>query len=165
MLSHSSGEPMPPSSHSGGYRNTRATPRFVFDALVGVVVPSLINPGLFWSRSTDVPQVGIGLNLTAGDVKLDELVSLQIPMPKQLSAGLRASLPYLIGVHCGFKSTSVSGHHAGIERCNINSHFQSVLAFTSLVIGSDLRATPGPPRRWNGGAPEPASSSSRTKVL
>jgi hypothetical protein len=151
MLSHSSGEPMPPSSHSGGYRNTRATPRFVFD--------------LFWSRSTDVPQVGIGLNLTAGDVKLDELVSLQIPMPKQLSAGLRASLPYLIGVHCGFKSTSVSCHHAGIERCNINSHFQSVLAFTSLVIGSDLRATPGPPRRWNGGAPEPASSSSRTKVL
>ncbi len=79
----------------------RRDPRYVFDALVGLVIRPEKLPH-FGSRSTDISQGGIGLNLIAADVKPDEVVSLQIPLPKQHSVQLRASLRYRIGLHCGF---------------------------------------------------------------
>ena len=93
---------MPESSSVGRYPNVRRSPRFAFDALVGVVVPQPDKPQQFWSRSTDISQGGIAVNLIGGDLKPDELVSLQIPLPKQLVAGLRASVRYRMGLHCGF---------------------------------------------------------------
>lgn len=104
-LSQSWGEPMPPTSRSG---NTRASPRFAFDALAGVVVSQADKPRQFWSRSSNISQGGIGLNLIGGDVKPEEHAFLQIHLPKQLSAGLRASLRYRIGLHCGFEFVDLS---------------------------------------------------------
>jgi c-di-GMP-binding flagellar brake protein YcgR len=94
---------MPPAPHSGRYANTRASPRFAFDALVGVVVSQADNPGQFWSRSTDISQGGIGVNLIGSDVNTDEVVSLQIPLPKQNPVALRGGVRYRIGRHCGFE--------------------------------------------------------------
>lgn len=102
-LSHSRGEAMPPAPHSGRYANTRASPRFAFDALVGVVVSEDVKPRQFWSRSTDISQGGIGVNLIGGDVDPDEVASFQIPLPKQHPGTLRGAVRYRIGRHCGFE--------------------------------------------------------------
>lgn len=99
---------MPQAPPAGRYSNVRRNPRFAFDALIGVVVSQRDKPLQFWSRSTDLSQGGIGVNLVEGDVKTDQLVSLQIPLPKQLSAGLRASVRYRIGQHCGFEFVDLS---------------------------------------------------------
>lgn len=85
----------------------RRDPRFAFDALVGLVIRPE-KPPHFGSRSTDISQGGIGLNLIAADVNPDEVVSLQIPLPKQHSVQLRASLRYRIGQHCGFAFLDLS---------------------------------------------------------
>ena len=102
-LSHSRGEAMPPAPHSGRYANTRASPRFTFDALVGVVVCEGVKPRQFWSRSTDISQLGIGVKLIGGDVDPDEVASLQIPLPKQHPVELRGAVRYRIGRHRGFE--------------------------------------------------------------
>jgi len=94
---------MPQSPPAGPYPNPRRSPRFTFDALVGVVVPQLDNSQQFWSRSTDISQGGIGVNLIGGDVNSAEVVSLQIPLPKQQTADLRGAVRYRIGLHCGFE--------------------------------------------------------------
>ena len=104
---HSGGDAMSQPPSVGPYPTPRRSPRFAFDALVKLVVGPLDNPQQLWSRSTDISQGGIGVNLTAGELKLDELVSLQIPLPeiplpKQHSVDLRASVRYRVGVHCGF---------------------------------------------------------------
>lgn len=92
---------MPQSPPAGRYPHARRSPRFTFDALVGLIVGQPDKPQQFWSRSTDISQGGIGVNLIGADLKLDQLVSLQIPMPKSLSAGLRASVRYRVGLRCG----------------------------------------------------------------
>ncbi len=85
----------------------RRDPRFAFDALVGLVIGPQ-KPPHFGSRSTDISQGGIGVDLIAADVNPDEVVSLQIPLPKQHSVQLRASLRYRIGQHCGFAFLDLS---------------------------------------------------------
>ena len=101
------GDAMPQPPSVDPYPTPRRSPRFAFDALVKLVVGPLDKPQQLWSRSTDISQGGIGVNLTAGDLKLDELVSIQIPLPeislpKQRSVDLRASVRYRIELHCGF---------------------------------------------------------------
>src|SRR5690348_16831844 len=76
-----SGEAMAQAPPSGLYPNVRRTPRFAFDALVGVVVSQPDKPRQFWSRSTDISQGGIGVNLIGGDVNPDQVVSLQTLFP------------------------------------------------------------------------------------
>ena len=94
---------MPPAPPSDPYANTRASPRFAFDALVKVVLPQSDKPRQFWSRSTDISQGGIGVNLIGDEVKPDELASLQIPIPKHHPVELRASLRYRNVLHSGFE--------------------------------------------------------------
>jgi c-di-GMP-binding flagellar brake protein YcgR len=99
---------MPQSPPAGPYPSPRRSPRFVFDALVKLVVGPPDKLQQLWSRSTDISQGGIGVNLTAGELRQEELVSLQIPLPevplpKQHSVDLRASVVYRIGRHCGFE--------------------------------------------------------------
>ncbi len=94
---------MPQSPPSARYPNVRRSPRFTFDALVKLLVPQLDQLQELWCRSTDLCQDGIGVNLIAGDLKPDGPVSLQIPLPAQAAVGLRASLRYRTGLHCGFE--------------------------------------------------------------
>ena len=58
------------------------------------------------------------MNLVGGDLKPDELVSLQIPLPKQLSAGLPVTVRYRIGLHCGFEFAGLSQD----ERTAVSAH-------------------------------------------
>jgi hypothetical protein len=96
------GAAMPQPPPAGPYPNVRRSPRFFFDALVGVVVPQLDKPQQFWSRSTDISQGGIGVNLIGGDLNPDEVASLQIPLPKQHNVDLRGAVRCRISLHCGF---------------------------------------------------------------
>ena len=99
---------MAQSPPAGRFPHARRSPRFAFDALVGLIVRQSDTPEQFWCRSTDLSEGGIGVNLVGGDLKPDELVSLQIPLPKQLSAGLHATVRYRNALHCGFEFADLS---------------------------------------------------------
>jgi c-di-GMP-binding flagellar brake protein YcgR len=118
---------MPPAPPSGRYANTRAIPRFAFDALVGVVVSQPDKPRQFWSRSTDISQGGIGVNLIGGDLNPDEVASLQIPLPKQHPVEFRGAVRYRIGRHCGFAFIDLSEDQQRAVRmaCNALARSQS----------------------------------------
>lgn len=126
-LSHSRGEAMPPAPPAGRYANTRASPRFVFDALIGVVVPQHGKARQFWSRSTDISEGGIGVNLIEGELNPDEPVSLQIPLPKHHPVELRGSMRHRIGLHCGFAFVDLSQDQRSAVRmaCNALARSQS----------------------------------------
>jgi hypothetical protein len=67
-----------------------------FRPLVALVADEPHTSRQFWSRSTDISQGGIGLNLLDGEVTPDGIVSLHVPLPKE-TIGLRASVRYRIG--------------------------------------------------------------------
>lgn len=91
-------QPPPVDSHSG----RRRSPRFAFDALVRLGFRPRDNRQPVWCRSTDICHDGIGMDVLAGELNPDELVLLQIPLPKQAPADLEACVRYRNGLHCGF---------------------------------------------------------------
>ena len=103
-----SGEAMAQAPPSGLYPNVRRTPRFAFDALVGVVVSQPDKPRQFWSRSTDISQGGIGVNLIGGDVNPDQVVSLQTLFP--------SNRPPTCGALCVIDSDCTVASHCRLGR-------------------------------------------------
>jgi hypothetical protein len=102
VLRRSSGVKAMPQSPAGTpYATLRRSPRFPFDALVRLVVPSA-NAQPLWCRSTDICCDGIGVDLTKeGQLNRDERVSLQIPLSTRTPVDLQASVRYRNGLHCG----------------------------------------------------------------
>lgn len=89
-------------SATDSHPKQRRSPRFPFDSLVRVTVLRLIEETRLWGRSTDLCREGIGATV-AGELTPEELVAMQIPLPKAKPVTVRASVRYCNQGHCGFE--------------------------------------------------------------
>ena len=96
---------MPQPPDAGPYPIPRRSPRFAFDALVALAADKPDASRQFWSRSTDISQGGIGLNLLDGELNPDDPVSLQVPFPT--NGDLLCVPPFVIESACtaGWRSS------------------------------------------------------------
>lgn len=78
-------------STTNSHPKQRRSPRFPFDSLVRVTVLRLIEETRLWGRSTDLCREGIGVTV-AGELTPEELVAMQIPLPRAKPVTLRASV-------------------------------------------------------------------------
>jgi hypothetical protein len=79
----------------------RRNPRFLFDSLVRVATPRLGEETPLWGRSTDLCREGIGMKVMTGQLLLEEVVGIEIPLPSASSVAVRASVRYCNEARCG----------------------------------------------------------------
>jgi len=64
--------------------------------------PKRDGPLYFWGRTSDLSQGGIGATIV-GDLAVNDVVSIQIPVPGGQELDLCALVRYRYGFHCGFE--------------------------------------------------------------
>jgi PilZ domain len=90
----------------------RRSPRFQFDSLVRMTSSRFGTEVRLWGRSTDLSQLGIGVTISA-DLTRDEVVALQIQLPKAKIVTINGSVRYCNQGRCGLEFQDSS--HTEIE--------------------------------------------------
>ena len=80
----------------------RRVPRFPFDSLVCVTAFRLGKKTQLWGRSTDLCRDGIGVTVSA-DLSSDEIVALQIQLPRAKIVTVNAWVRYCKQGRCGLE--------------------------------------------------------------
>ncbi len=76
--------------------------RLPFDRRITITAFHSDGPLYFWGRTSDLSQGGIGATIV-GDLAVNDVVSIQIPVPGGQELDLRALVRYRYGFHCGFE--------------------------------------------------------------
>jgi PilZ domain-containing protein len=80
----------------------RRHPRYPFDARIGVTTLRRGNNSDFWGRAFELGEQGVRATIV-GDLSLNEVVTLKIPLPSGNEFEVRASVRYKNGFQCGFE--------------------------------------------------------------
>jgi len=114
----------PTQTTAPGYTNARRFPRWHLDARIQVSVFRKGDTALFWGRTSELGEDGIGATLS-GELTTGEVVTLEFPIPiAPFVMKVRAIVRYSHGLSCGFEFLVVTGEQKETLRrtCEVLAH-------------------------------------------